>query len=256
MGGIVVRLVTSILCASLAWLLLAIGLDRSTEPPAARGWDAIVVLGCRVRIDGRPSPSLDRRVRHAVGLWRRGLAPRIVLTGGVGEGTPISEARAAARLARSLGVPDEALVLEERSTSTEENARFAREALGPGRVVIVSDAYHVARGERVFARHFDAVATAGVRGAPMGGALREVLALAIYGLLGRLDDDRLPPTAHLARRAVAVVEDRRPRLSGDRTARRRGTAARRGRPRPRACGAAIRRAARSATHRHRTPCPR
>jgi uncharacterized SAM-binding protein YcdF (DUF218 family) len=205
--------------AVVAWLIAAVWLDRAAATPTARGWDAIVVLGCRVRADGVPSASLDRRVRHAVSLWRRGLAPHLVLTGGAAEGEPVSEARAAAALARSLGVPDDALVLEERSTSTEENARFARDAIlekadggrrtsaqsaqsarsaRSARVIVVSDAYHVTRGGRVFERYFAAVETSGVRGAPMAGALREVAALAIYALLGRLDDPSLPVERRLS----------------------------------------------------------
>ena len=195
-------------CALGAWLGAAAWLDRGPSASAApprRGWDAIVVLGCRVGADGVPSASLDRRVRHAVELWRRGVAPRLVLTGGAGEGEPIAEARAAARLARELGVPDAALLIEERSTSTEENARFARDALGGGRVLVVSDAYHVARGERVFGRYFAEAEGAGVRGAPIGGALREVLALAIYALLGRLEDPALPVEERVATRALAAT---------------------------------------------------
>lgn len=234
--------------AAMIWILIAIGLDRCADRPSRRGWDAIVVLGCNVRDDGVPGAALERRVRHAVALWRAGVAPRIVLTGGVGEGKSTSEARAASRLARTLGVPWEAMVLEERSTSTEENARFARAALGRGRVVVVSDAYHVTRGERVFARHFEEVATAGVRGAPLAGAMREVAALAIYALLGRLDDPRVPTAEWLPRRALlAELSAARPR--------RRGRGAPHARPRPRACGAARRRAPRPAPPPRRTHGP-
>src|SRR5690606_5264267 len=114
----------------------------------------IVVLGCRVRPDGSASLALARRTRHAAALYRRGLAPRIVLTGGVGAHPP-SEARAAAAIARAEGVPEEALILEERSTSTEENAREARRRIDARRVLVVTDAYHVFRAERVFRRHFE-----------------------------------------------------------------------------------------------------
>jgi uncharacterized SAM-binding protein YcdF (DUF218 family) len=201
-GRLAARVVATLGGAFLLWMVAAAALDRAASTPSGRRWDAIVVLGCRVRADGVPSDSLDRRVRHAVGLWRRGLAPRLVMTGGAGEGEPLSEARAAARLARDLGVPEEAILLEERSTSTEENARFAREVIGRARVLVVSDAYHVTRGERVFQRYFHEVETAGVRGAPLGGAVREVVAIAIYALLGRLDDPAVPVSERLATRLV------------------------------------------------------
>ncbi|MBX3246382.1 MAG: YdcF family protein [Myxococcales bacterium] len=173
----------------LAWLLAALALDRhGLRRPAGR-FDAIVVAGCRVTAEGEPTPALRRRCELAAELWREGHAPTVVLTGGVGAEGP-SEASVAARVVRALGVPDDAILLEERSTSTEENARHAASVLSPAaRVLVVSDAYHVFRCERVFARHFAAARGVGSRGQPWPraqGALREVLAIAIYGLLGRL----------------------------------------------------------------------
>ena len=111
-----------------------------------------------------------------------------VFTGGVGV-TPPAEAVVAAELARSLGVPPDALLTEATSTSTEENAREAAAVLGGGRVLVVSDSYHVFRCERVFARYFDEVRGAGslspVR-ARSRGSLREVLAVGWYAVRGRL----------------------------------------------------------------------
>lgn len=155
--------------------------------------DAIIVAGCAVRPDGLPSAALERRTLHAVALYRQGLAPRLVFTGGRGR-APISEAEAAARLARSLGVPGEAIWIEDQSTSTEENAAFAARLLAeageaPRRVLVVSDSYHVFRLRRVFARHFEEVEAAGSaprRGLRVQGSLREVLAVGGYAVAGRL----------------------------------------------------------------------
>jgi uncharacterized SAM-binding protein YcdF (DUF218 family) len=180
---------------SLAYLVTAAWLDRRglREPPSD-GFDAIVVLGCRVTPSGAPSPSLERRARHAGELWRRGLAPTIVLTGGVGDHPP-SEASAAAAVLRAMDVPEDALVLEELSTSTEENAREAARCLeeqqgtDARRVLVVTDAYHTFRAERVFLRHFEEVVAVGSVGPPstrVRGALREVTAVTSYALLGRL----------------------------------------------------------------------
>lgn len=183
------RVLVALGCIGVAYLGAALWLDRHgrREPPEER-FDAIVVLGCRVRPDGTPSGALARRARHGAHLYARGLAPRIVFTGGVGDHPP-SEARAAASIARALGVPDEAIVLEETSTSTEENAREAARLIGRGRVLVVTDAYHAFRAERVFARHFDgalAVGRSGTSGERVRGALREVGALTAYAVLGRL----------------------------------------------------------------------
>lgn len=169
-----------------AWALHRYGLSQR---PGEGHWDAIVVLGCRVFPDGRPSFALSARVRAAVELFAEGRAERVVLTGGVGD-AGIAEAEVAATLAESLGVPRSALVLETRSTTTELNARFAAEAIEGRRVLIVTDAYHVLRSERVFGRYFDevrGVGTVNPRWWPrVRGALREVVALAGYGVQGRL----------------------------------------------------------------------
>jgi uncharacterized SAM-binding protein YcdF (DUF218 family) len=179
-----------VLTLALLWGAAALALDGygRREPRAGERFDLIVVAGCRVMPDGRPSRALRRRVERAVGLWRQGRAPALLFTGGVGD-APVSEARASAALAASLGVPAAAMILEERSTTTEENARLAA-ALAPGaRVLVVSDTFHVLRCERVFARHFAAARGVGSRndaGPRARGALREVAALSWYALRGRL----------------------------------------------------------------------
>ena len=138
---------------------------------------------------GQHDAALQRRTTLAVRLWRQGRAPVLLLTGGVGDHPP-SEARAAADFAHRLGVPRDALILEDRSTSTEENARFAADAAPRlRRILVVSDAFHVFRVERVFGRYFDevvGVGSVGLLGPRAKGALREVLAVAFYGASGRL----------------------------------------------------------------------
>lgn len=168
------------------WCSLAIALDfYGRQPVPDQRYDAIIVPGCSVWAGGRPSRALSRRVRHAVELWQDDRAPMIVLTGGVGTHPP-AEAVVAARLAQSLGVPAHALLLEDRSTSTRDNAAMAAALIHEGaaiarwRVVVVSDAYHAWRCGRLFGRHF---AHAIGRGSAPGwrlrirGSLREVLSI-------------------------------------------------------------------------------
>jgi len=172
------------------WLIAAGALDLYGQkmPPRGERWDAIVVAGCRVLPNGTPSVALTRRTMLAVRLWKEGYAPKIVFTGGVGESRR-SEAATAAGLARAHGVPAQATVIEDRSTSTEENARFAREAIGDQRVLVVTDSFHAFRARRVFSRHFREAAAAGSTGKPWPrarGAIREVGAIMYYGIRGRL----------------------------------------------------------------------
>ena len=113
----------------------------------ARPADAIVVLGA-AQYAGRPSPVLKARLDHAVGLYRRGLAPRVVLTGGVGEGDTTSEAAVGRRYASRAGVPDSSLLTEEHGRTTTESlyavADLLEQTVEP-RVILVSDPFHMLR---------------------------------------------------------------------------------------------------------------
>ena len=110
--------------------------------------DAIIIFGASVRADGRASPVLRNRARHAFDLWKRGLAPKIVCTGGVGRFAP-AESEVERRLLVGWGVPQSAILKEEKSTSTRENAAFASQLLPPNaRVIAVSDPFHLWRCRR------------------------------------------------------------------------------------------------------------
>lgn len=108
--------------------------------------NAIVVLGA-AQWDGRPSPVLKARVDHAVELWRRGLAPILVMTGGQGPGDTTTEAAVERRYAISLGVPAEAIKIEPHSRNTAESLRNVASMMGPNarEVILVSDPFHMLR---------------------------------------------------------------------------------------------------------------
>jgi uncharacterized SAM-binding protein YcdF (DUF218 family) len=165
------------------WCGVAIALDWYGRRPDPSGhFDAIVVAGCRVMPSGQPSLSLTRRTTKAVELWRQGLAPMIVFTGGVRDFPP-AESAAAAAVARNLGVPDTAMLLEGKSTSTAENARFLRALVDFNRIVVVTDSYHVRRCEWFFGKYFREVRGVGVVSPwpyRARDAFREALAYAYY----------------------------------------------------------------------------
>ena len=109
--------------------------------------DAIVVLGA-AQYNGRPSPVLQARLDHALQLYRAGLAPRVMLTGGVGRGDVESEATVGKRYLTARGVPASAIALEAEGRSTGESmtavAAWAKKAKVKT-VILVSDPFHMAR---------------------------------------------------------------------------------------------------------------
>ena len=115
--------------------------------------DAIVVLGSKLRSDGRLSRALDERIVAGVELWQRGLAPIFCVTGGGPPGRV--EATAMAARAIELGVPKGALRIEALSANTGENARFSARLLGAEgcrRVWVVSQPFHLLRATLLFAK--------------------------------------------------------------------------------------------------------
>ena len=85
-----------------------------------------MVLGA-AQYDGTPSPVLEARVRHAVELYKAGIAPILIVTGGKASGDRTTEAAAARAWAEAHGVPASAILAEDQGTD------HARVAGGRGR---------------------------------------------------------------------------------------------------------------------------
>lgn len=106
--------------------------------------DAIVVLGA-AQYNGRPSPVLQARLDHAISLYRDGVAPVVVVTGGRQSGDRVTEAKASADYLIARGVPDTAIRREVQGGDTWESLAAAARFLGRDgaeNVVLVSDPYH------------------------------------------------------------------------------------------------------------------
>jgi hypothetical protein len=97
------------------------------------------------------------RQRCAAELYRRGIAPRLMLSGGVVRaelaalGQPLTEGEIGARLLELAGVPRDAIILVPEGTSTWEDAwvlrRWAQES-GARRIVAVTSPLHARRARR------------------------------------------------------------------------------------------------------------
>jgi len=138
-----------------AWqVIVAVGVivaygQRDRAQPA----DVIIVLGAGLRRDNTPGPALTRRSLHAARLWQAGLAPVIICAGGKPGNRTRAEADACAELLREEGIPAAAIIQEDRSRSTEENALYTKailDANGWRTAILVSDSYHLFRAQHVF----------------------------------------------------------------------------------------------------------
>jgi uncharacterized SAM-binding protein YcdF (DUF218 family) len=122
--------------------------------------DAIVVLGA-AQYSGRPSPVLQARLDQALVLYRRGLAPRVILTGGTAPGDHMSEASVGRSYLRRAGVPATAMLMETDGTTTRTSLTAVAAFAGPleiRRVILVSDPFHLLRARTIARRlGFDAL---------------------------------------------------------------------------------------------------
>jgi uncharacterized SAM-binding protein YcdF (DUF218 family) len=168
-----------------AYVVLFLWVWRVSRLDQRRGADAIVVLGA-AQYNGKPSPVLKARLDHALELYRQGLAPVLVVTGGIGAGDRVSEATVSRNYLRGLAVPDSALVVRPDGRTTEESMRSVGEWMREheiSKALLVSDPFHMAR-LRLEARRADLVAsTSPTRTSPItAGSRTEIGYLALEAL--------------------------------------------------------------------------
>jgi len=130
---------------------LSVRIERQSSRDEAQPADVILVLGA-AEYSGRPSPVLRARLDHALELYQRQLAPRILTTGGAG-GDPIyTEGGVGRAYLMSHGVPSEAVIVETEGQSTLESTALAGEIMrrmGLQSAIVVSDGYHIYRVKKM-----------------------------------------------------------------------------------------------------------
>jgi uncharacterized SAM-binding protein YcdF (DUF218 family) len=117
--------------------------NRDEKRPA----DAIVVMGA-AQYDGRPSPLFAARLDHAIELFKAGIAPNLIVTGGKQEGDRTTEAASARSYAIGHEVPDDAILSEDHSRTTLQSIRGVAMLMhdrGLRTAVFVSDPSHMLR---------------------------------------------------------------------------------------------------------------
>jgi uncharacterized SAM-binding protein YcdF (DUF218 family) len=123
-------------------------LRMSAAPVAA---DAIVVFAGGVGETGKAGGGAQERLNEAVALYKAGYAKYLVLSSGYVYS--FREAESMRDLAVAQGVPEGAIVLEERSTNTYQNVTFVNEILKDHRwrsILLVSSPYHMRRATMVW----------------------------------------------------------------------------------------------------------
>jgi len=139
----------------LVWLMSLAAVLIWERNDQARPASAIVVLGAAQYV-GRPSPVLRARLDHTIDLFRRRLAPVIIVTGGTGRGDTTSEAAVSRRYAIKRGVPASAILMETKGRTTSESMDGVAALMAQRHrrdVLLVSDPFHMLRLTILARRH-------------------------------------------------------------------------------------------------------
>ncbi len=103
-----------------------------------------IIFGAQVHADGRLSHMLSDRVAAGAALYHAGKIEALLLTGD-NRFVTYNEPEAMRRYARSLGVPDGALVLDYAGRSTYDSCYRARVIFGVSRAILVTQGFHLDR---------------------------------------------------------------------------------------------------------------
>ncbi len=127
--------------------------------------DAIVVLGGTIFTKQPPRLVAEEaggsRLVPAARLYRAGVAPLIIVSSGVqyqlSDGTPRADGMDMRDFLVDQGIPASAILVEDRSRNTDENARFTRELMERERIrpaiILVTSAFHLPRAVAMFEKY-------------------------------------------------------------------------------------------------------
>ncbi len=121
--------------------------------------DVIIVFGGVIRREfpGYPFPDLDSaadRIWHAARLYHAKKAPKVILSGGRNdwERNSPSQAKTMAIFLKDLGVPENDIILEEKSRNTFENAIYSKKIMISNKMknaLLVTSALHMPRSKSI-----------------------------------------------------------------------------------------------------------
>lgn len=131
------------LCFSRLWLgMYARSRMFALTDAPARG--VAIVFGAGLWRDGSPTPVLQDRVATAVDLYRAGKVKKLLMSGD-NRFVDYNEPAAMKRIALSLGVPAEDIVLDYAGRRTYDTCYRARAIFGVEQAVLVTQAFHLPR---------------------------------------------------------------------------------------------------------------
>jgi uncharacterized SAM-binding protein YcdF (DUF218 family) len=148
---VAIALVVAAAVVSLKVARVAREVQQESRVDEAQPADAIIVLGA-AEYRGRPSPVLEARLNHALILYLKGLAPRVITTGGAGGDPVFTEGSVGRAYLTRHGVPPEAVVVENEGETTAQSVTAVVEIMRRMNLrsaIVVSDGYHIFRVKKM-----------------------------------------------------------------------------------------------------------
>jgi uncharacterized SAM-binding protein YcdF (DUF218 family) len=141
----------AVIVVLVVWAMVARAFAPAGNTARTR-FDAILVLGTPADSEGNPTPGQLARVTEAVREYERGIAPRLIVTGGSTRRGYV-EARVMARSAEAMGVPASSIFEEPQALNTIQNACYSVRMMnshGWRSAEVVSTATHLPRAGLIF----------------------------------------------------------------------------------------------------------
>ena len=150
------RVILASTAVVLGLLLWAAG-ERALAPKgntAQEHFDVLIVLGSPADADGNPSPAELASVTEGVNEYERGVAPRMIFTGGAVKNRFV-EAQVMARTAEAQGIPASAVLEDPAARDTMENTCNALRIMrshGWESAEVISSPSHLPRAGLILSR--------------------------------------------------------------------------------------------------------
>lgn len=140
----------AVILAALAAVISAFMVSAANRPPD--GNTTVIVLGCKVRGE-EPSLMLRQRIMAAYRFLEKNPSAMCIVSGGQGSDELISEAESMKRVLVEQGISEDRIIMEERSTGTDENIRFSLDKMNEygigGSITIVTNDFHQLRAKLI-----------------------------------------------------------------------------------------------------------
>lgn len=119
-------------------------IERESDYSIEKTYDAIVVLGAGLKADGTPSNMLKDRLNGAIEIYKKGVAPKIIVSGDC-SGEYYDEVSAMRKYCIDNGVPEGDIIRDDNGFSTYETMDNVVRRMGYKKIMVVTQKYHIYR---------------------------------------------------------------------------------------------------------------